>query len=142
MDTNDAASAVGTTPKILRAFLRSPVSTFVSVGSGSRYSFTERDIPTLKKKFAEWQGSGKPKPTPVPKQRKPTPAPAVASVTEDDIRVRDEAVWAEEGPVELPNIRDPRVRARVRRDAAEREARLVMRMMAAGLHVSQWGARR
>jgi hypothetical protein len=55
---------------------------------------------------------------------------------------KDEAVWAEEeaqlgGPPVIADIRDPRVRAEVRRIAAEQEKRLEERLIAAGLHASQ-----
>ncbi|MGC4773058.1 hypothetical protein ACLQ25_29300 [Micromonospora sp. DT44] len=36
----------------------------------------------------------------------------------------DEAVWAEDGPVVLKDLDDPGVRAKIRRVAAEQEARL------------------
>jgi hypothetical protein len=44
MDTSEVAEKLGTTPRILRQFLRSPSSTFVAVGSGSRYDFTAKDL--------------------------------------------------------------------------------------------------
>lgn len=52
-------------------------------------------------------------------------------------RKREERVWAEDGPVVLEDITDPRVRAKVRRIAAEQEARLELRLLAAGLHLTQ-----
>ena len=52
-------------------------------------------------------------------------------------RRRDERVWAEEPPVVLESITDPRVRARVRSIAAEQEAQLDLRLLAAGLHITQ-----
>ncbi len=50
---------------------------------------------------------------------------------------RDQAVWAEEGPIDLPDIRNPRVRAEVRRLAEAQSLRLETRLLAAGLHVTQ-----
>lgn len=57
-------------------------------------------------------------------------------------RLIDEAVWTEEeasGTFDgvIPDIRDPKVRAEVRRIAAEQEMRLEERLIAAGLHVLQ-----
>jgi hypothetical protein len=133
MDTKDVAVHLGTTPRVLRQFLRSGRSTFVAVGSGARYEFTEADIPTLIKRFSEWQTSGKPRPNRAPVDtvtRKPRT---------DKRRKQDEAEWAEEGPVAIPDIRDPRVRARVKRDAQAAENRLMVLLMAKGLHVTQRG---
>ena len=50
---------------------------------------------------------------------------------------RDEAVWAEEGPITLPDIRNARVRAEVRRVAREQDLQLRRLLLAAGLHVTQ-----
>jgi hypothetical protein len=133
MDTKTVAEAIGTTPRVLRQFLRSGDSTFVAVGSGARYEFTEADIPTLVKRFSLWQGAGKPKP------KTPTPVPVVQQAKAAEIRKRDEAEWAEEGPVSLEDIRNPRVRARVKRDAQAAEARLMVLLMAKGLHITQRG---
>lgn len=148
MDSTQAAEAIGTTPRILRQFLRSPSSTFVAVGSGARYEFNDRDLPTLRKRFSEWASNGKPKPDRQQQARvtlngrKPRGAPTPAD--------RDREVWSEEeadrakrglGPLRLPDIRNPRVLARVRRAEAEREARLELLLMARGLHITQMGDR-
>lgn len=142
MDTTEAAARLGTTPRTLRQFLRSPVSTFVAVGSGSRYDFDESDIPTLTKRFADWRSGNKttpkkksPKTTPTPKT---TPVAAARSRT-PKLSKKDEKVWAEEGPVVIADIRQPRVRARVVADAKAAEDRLMMLLMSRGLHVSQLG---
>ncbi|GAA3753504.1 hypothetical protein GCM10022379_21970 [Micromonospora maritima] len=50
---------------------------------------------------------------------------------------RDERVWAEEGPSLLADITNPGVRAKVRHIAVEQEARLELRLLAAGLHLTQ-----
>lgn len=135
MNTTEVAAHLGTSPRILRQFLRSAQSTFVAVGSGSRYEFTDEELPTLERRFQEWSGNGtkaatrkRPKVTTVPRSRKG-----------DDRAARDEAVWAEEGPLNLPDIRDPRVRAAVRAEADAQERRLEVMMMRAGLHISQVG---
>lgn len=135
MDTKDVANHLGTTARVLRQFLRSGHSSFVSVGSGARYEFSPADLPTLVRRFSDWQGSGKPQPS-------REAAPAVVQRSESAARKQtkiDEEVWAEEGPVELEDIRQPRVRARVRQAAQQAEDRLMMLLMAKGLHVSQKG---
>jgi hypothetical protein len=123
---------LGTTPRVFRQFLRSPISTFVAVGSGSRYEFTEKDVPTIKRRFAEWNGAGKPKANPDtsvgPKQGKTKTKPANSS-------------WEEEGPVVIADIRDPRVRRRVLAAARDAELRLEQLLLSKGLHVTQRGDR-
>jgi DNA-binding transcriptional MerR regulator len=130
MDTGEVAALLGTTAKNLRRFLRSAHSTFKAVGSGARYEFTSRDVPTLQREFMRWLRSRQQEQT--VKEEKPRVRHARSQ------RERDEEVWAEEGDVELPDIRDPQVLMAVRRAEAERVARLEERMMAAGLHVTQW----
>ena len=139
MDTAEVAEKLGTTPRTLRQFLRSPMSTFVAVGSGARYDFTEKDIPTIAKRFAEWQGAGKPRPD-EGKRAKATAKKARPKV--DVQRERDEEAWAEEGSVVLEDIRDPRVRARVKADARAAEDRLMMLLMSKQLHITQLGDRK
>lgn len=138
MDTAEVADKLGTTPRVLRQFLRSPMSTYVAVGSGARYEFTERDLPTIAKRFAEWQGAGKPRPD----EAKRTKAPAKAKPKADVQRERDEAEWAEEGSVVLEDIRDPRVRARVKQDARAAEDRLMLLLLSKNLHITQLGDRK
>lgn len=132
MDTKDVAAALGTTPRTFRQFLRSPMSTFQAVGSGARYEFTERDLPTLMKRFAEWQGAGKPKP-----DNGSTMTPGDRPTRETRNSINDRAIWEEEGPVELEDIRDPRIRARVRKNAQAAEDRLTMLLLAKGMHITQ-----
>ena len=135
MDTNEAADRIGTNARTLRQFLRSPLSTFSAVGSGSRYDFTETDLVTMIKRFAEWKGTGRP--TTVTAVKKKSNRKSKADVQ----RARDEAEWAEEGPVQLLDIRDPRVRRRVLEDAARAEAQLELLLLAKGLHITQLGDR-
>jgi hypothetical protein len=132
MNSREVAEALGTTPKVLRIFLRSPSSTIRSVGSSARYEFTASDVPTLRRKFNEWRGSGKPK-APTARQRVPKPRVSAA----DRRRAKDAQVWKEEGPVVLEDLADPDVRAKVRRIAAEQEDLLELRLLAAGLHITQ-----
>lgn len=135
MDTTEVAEYLGTTPRVLRQFLRSPYSTFVAVGSGARYEFTPQDLPTLTKRFADWKGDGKPKP-----EAETKPAAKRKSARREH---QDADAWEEEGNVVIPDIRDPRVRARVRREAQAAEDRLNLRLMARGLHVAQgWTPKR
>lgn len=136
MDTREVSTHLGTTPRVFRAFLRSPRSTFVAVGSGSRYEFTGRDLPTLEKRFAEWKAAGKPKPN------GDRPAKPKGPPKEQLQRERDAEVWSEEGPIVLEDIRDPRVRARVQRAARAAEDELMVMCLAAGLHITQLGDRR
>lgn len=134
MDTTEVAGMLGTTPRVFRQFLRSSISTFVAVGSGARYEFSPRDVPTLEKRFAEWKGAGKPRPDSA------VTKPSTATLPKADRdRVKDEQTWAEEGPVEMEDIRDPRIRARVRRAAQAAEDRLELLLMAKGLHITQTG---
>jgi ribosomal protein S24E len=51
LTTKAVAEKLGTDPKTLRVFLR---STSQGVGSGSRYSFTAKDVAQLKAKFTKW----------------------------------------------------------------------------------------
>lgn len=131
MDTKAVAELIGTSPRVLRRWLRTEGSTFTAVGSNARYDFTDRDLPTIRTRFAAWQHC-----TPAP-----ATAPVAPSAPERTARVgdaKDRAVWAEEGVLPaLPDIRDPRVRARVRRIAREQEDRLELQLLAVGLHITQ-----
>lgn len=53
LTTREVAEKVGTDPKTLRVFLRASKD-YEAVGSGSRYSFTAKDIAPMKAKFAKW----------------------------------------------------------------------------------------
>lgn len=135
MDTAQVAQYLDTTPRTLRQFLRSNQSTFVAVGSGARYEFTEGDLATLRKRFADWKSSGSArseKSTLKPSKELRPPRPTGKAA-------KDQKVWEEEGLVEMPDIRDPRIRKRVKADAAAAEARLEMALMAVGLHITQPG---
>jgi hypothetical protein len=136
MDTRDVATQLGITPRLLRQFLRSPFSTFAAVGSGGRYDFTDRDVQAIGKRFAEWRGAGKPRPEGEIKPRKPR------QDKKESQRERDEAEWEDEGDVVLEDIRDPRVRARVRAAAERAELELMMLLLAKGRHITQLGDRR
>lgn len=51
LTTKAVAEKLGTDPKTLRVFLRSMSQ---GVGSGSRYTFTAKDVAPLKAKFTKW----------------------------------------------------------------------------------------
>lgn len=143
MNTAEVADKLGTTPRVLRVFLRSSYSTFAAVGSNSRYDFNESELATLHKRFKEWDAKGgKAKTTTAKKKRPKATTPARKTSPEVEQRRRDEAVWAEEEDIVLPDIRDPRVRADVRRRAAAQEAQLELLLLKAGLHITQMGDRR
>ncbi len=135
MDTTAVAAHLGTTPRKLRQFLRSDASTYVAVGSGARYDFTDDDLATISRRFADWSGSPTPTPAPVPVR------PSAAISGRRSQRDIDAEVWAEEGPVDMPDIRNPAVRAAVRRVAEAQEARLDQQLLAAGLHITQMNVR-
>lgn len=140
MDTNEVAQRLDITPRQLRVFLRSPFSTFKAVGSGARYDFTEKELPTIHKRFLEWKAAGKPKPD--TSNSRATPAKVTSRSSAADKRLaRDMEEWAEEGPVSLPDIRDPRVRRRVLADAEAAEHRLELQLLAVGMHITQLGDR-
>jgi hypothetical protein len=126
IDTKAVAAALNTEPKILRRFLRDPKSTYAAVGSGSRYNFTNSDLPELSRRFQEWLGNKASRPVTIRIQP-----------DEDTRREKDIAVWEEEGPILMEDIRKPGVRKRVQDVAAAQMARLDERLMAVGLHVSQ-----
>lgn len=56
MTTAELATALETTPRELRKFLRSDDSGIESVGKGARYALpsTKRDITALSKRFTAW----------------------------------------------------------------------------------------
>jgi hypothetical protein len=134
MDTRTIATALNTEPKILRRFLRDPRSTFSAVGSGARYVFTDADLPELARRFEDWSGTKL--------AQRPTVVRTVPVVSQEEM---DAEVWAKEeeehGPVVMADLRDPRIRARVQRVAADQIRRLDEMLMAAGLHLSQQNMR-
>jgi hypothetical protein len=134
MNTTEVAAHLGTTPRTLRQFLRSNSSTFVAVGSGSRYEFDTGELPTLEKRFREWSGQG------TATRKRPKAAVPVQRRSPDTRASRDAEVWAaEEGQIVLEDIRKPEVRAAVRAEARRQEDHLNLLLMRAGLHISQSG---
>lgn len=53
LSSKQIAEILDTEPRTLRRFLRDD-PTYRNAGSGGRYEFTERDVPTLKKRFSAW----------------------------------------------------------------------------------------
>ena len=136
MNSRDVASYVGTDPKTLRRFLRDKSSAFQPVGSGGRYEFTTDDLPDIKAGFEVWITTQKVKSV----EDRPRAVARVKS-TRRTQQQADADVWATEGDVVLPDIRNPRVREAVRAEANRRAARLDEMLLAAGLHISQWRER-
>lgn len=132
MDSRAVADALGTTPKLLRQFIRAAAKAnkidVDPVGSGARYTFTADQVDALRCEFAAWSHTQASKPARVMSTTKRT--------TKRRSRSRDEidrSVWNEEGDVFLPNINDPRIRAEVRERAADANARLMAMVARAGL---------
>lgn len=142
MDSRAVAAALGTDAKTLRRFLREPSTSFTPVGSGGRYSFTPADVDAIRVEFAPWaerQAARMAAKAPVPSAgTRGTKSPRQAVLTQLD---RDRMVWEEEarlsGEPILQDLRDPRVRARVRAQAQAAEDRLMQQLREAGLHVAQ-----
>lgn len=53
LTTKAIAEKVGTDPKTLRVFLRAS-DDYEAVGSGARYSFTNKDVAPMKARFKKW----------------------------------------------------------------------------------------
>ena len=54
LSTAEIADSLGTTPRTLRKFLRSPASPFEPVGQGARYNIDSDDMVELKDRFETW----------------------------------------------------------------------------------------
>jgi len=129
VNAQQAAEKIGTDAKTLRRFIRSPKSTFRAVGSGGRYEFDEKDIPTLRKKFNEWRET----PSTKGKQKETSDTVKLAKFKDNDTPL----------PVSVLGRRMTRGE-RERRDALSRARvdRLEERLRASGKHISQysnWG---
>jgi hypothetical protein len=64
MTTNELATALDTTPRALRKFLRKQGQ---GVGKGSRYALpsSKREVAAIQKRFNEWTASNTPTDTPL-----------------------------------------------------------------------------
>lgn len=133
MNASEAADKIGTDAKTLRRFIRSPKSTFKAVGSGGRYEFEEKDIPTLRKKFEEWRESPS-------RGARLEPNTRIEKSTKKVPRFKDS-----DTPLPVSMLGRSLTRTqRAARDAASRARvdRLEERLKASGKHISQysnWG---
>lgn len=112
----EAAAEIGTTPRLLRRYLRSNDS-YRNAGIGGRYMFTEAEVKTLKKDFHAWHGT--------------KPAPSSTKVDPFDYLDQDPGISVEE-MLQLP--RNPKLKADVLRRRSERMHRLDARIKEVGLH--------
>lgn len=128
MDTRAVADQLGTDPKTLRRFIRSRACPFDAVGAGGRYDFTPDDIPVMADAFTAWS-AGPDAPKPAKAVKSATSRRGRKTRTQAEI---DAEVWAEEGPVVLPEIN-----AHLRAAAQRRIDRLEELLMARGQHISQ-----
>lgn len=112
LTTREAAEAIGTTAKTLRAFLRQD-DTFGGVGSGAKYAIKDADLPVLKKRFTDWAGTRK--------------AP----------RVEVQDVDTPGLPASVLYRNDRATRAAVQAQAEARVDRLEALLKERGLHISQ-----
>lgn len=110
----EAAAEIGTTPRLLRRFLRDNDS-WRAVGIGGRYLFTDAEIKSLNVQFHKWHRT---KPT----QLKDEPL---------DHLDQDQGITIEQ-MLELP--RNPQLKAEVLKRRAERMHRLDQRMKECGIH--------
>lgn len=128
MNAKEAADKIGTDAKTLRRFIRSGKSTFRPVGSGDRYEFEEKDIPTLRKRFEEWRSGT----TKVTKRQGSSTVKVTKFVDQDE-------------PMPVSMLGKQMTRAqREARDVASRARvdRLEAQLRASGKHISQysnWG---
>lgn len=113
----EAAAEIGTTPRLLRRFLRDPGNSWNTAGIGGRYMFTESDLKVLKVAFHKWH-KGKPATADAPK------------VDPFDYLDQDKGITVEE-MLEMP--KNPKLKADVLRRRADRFARLDARMREAGI---------
>jgi hypothetical protein len=110
----EAAAEIGTTPRLLRRFLRDNDS-WHNAGIGGRYLFTESEVKSLNIQFHKWHKS------------KPVNTEKVDPL---DYLDQDPGITVEE-MLELP--KNPKLRADRLRVRAERFARLDARMRECGV---------
>jgi hypothetical protein len=128
VNAKEVADELGTDAKTFRRFVRSPKSSFAAVGSGGRYEFDRKDLPTLRKKFNEWRQS-----------------PSSGAKLEPKPRVKVDKFVDRDDPMPVSMLRRRMTKTeRERRDAASRARveRLEAALIASGKHISQynnWG---
>lgn len=113
----EAAAEIGTTPRLLRRFLRDNDS-WRNAGIGGRYMFTEEEVKSLNIQFHKWHKSK-------PVQRK------AEDVDPLDYLDQDKGITVEE-MLELP--KNPRLRSDRLKARAERMHRLNERLRVCGIH--------
>lgn len=116
LSSKQVAAEIGTEPRTLRRFLRDD-PTYRNAGSGGRYVFTTRDIPTLKKRFTSWQSG-------VEARRAKRDTSGLVNKSQKAIE-------------EPEMIVIPRCTPQLRRVEEEQIKRLHARLRECGLHVSQ-----
>lgn len=128
MNTREMAEKLDTDPKRLRRFLRAD-ATYRNAGQGGRYEFTDKDVPTLRKRFAAW----------VEKTAKAAEAKASASTApRARRRVKGEVPPMSSDIAKIPAGKLTKAqRAERDRHSRARVDRLEERLKAAGLHISQ-----
>jgi len=112
----EAAAEIGTTPRLLRRFLRDNDS-WRAVGIGGRYMFTDEEVKSLNIQFHKWHKS-----KPVKKSTDVDPL---------DYLDQDQGITIEE-MLELP--KNPRLRADRLKARQDRMHRLNERMRQCGIH--------
>jgi DNA-binding transcriptional MerR regulator len=124
VNTKQMADKIGTDTRTLRRFIRQD-PTYKNAGSGGRYEFTDKDIPTLKDRFTKWRDGAEEK---VSKTRSKKPSNVEKFVDQDTPM-----------PVSMLGRRMTRSQ-REARDAASRARvdRLEERLRASGKHISQY----
>lgn len=112
-DTAAAAQALGTDSRTLRRFLRRD-KTYRNAGPGGRYSFTQSELLTLRKRYQAWADKNSQRHTIARSTR-----PAIDPEDYDQV-------------ITIPKM-TPELREQIR----EQEARLDRRLKEVGLHLSQ-----
>jgi len=112
----EAAAMIGTTPRLLRRFLRANAS-WNAVGIGGRYMFSDSEVKSLNIQFHKWHKS-----KPVTRSEDADPL---------DYLDQDKGITVEE-MLELP--KNPKLKADRLKARAERMHRLNERMRACGVH--------
>lgn len=125
MNTTQAAEKVGTTPRMLRRFIRQS-NKYRNAGCGGRYEFQATDIPQLKKHFEAWHT------TIVTKVERPT-------VSRETLKKNYSDDDSSPDTVPVSAIRSARSRAQIKAAAEARVDRLEAMLKASGLHISQAG---
>jgi hypothetical protein len=111
----EAAAEIGTTPRLLRRFLRANDS-WKNATQAGRYSFTESELASLKKQFNHWQGTRSTRP----------PRTSVRQETELSYLDQDKGISVEQ-MMKMKN--DPYLRSEVFKRRQERRKRLMNRLM-------------